>query len=87
MVVVMGHTDSLNWKTMSLDLEDSFKWESDYLDRAGLVVFSDTCEDGSATVEELNLRNVDTCLISFDFLTVVDLLDGLVDTSSIQNLL
>jgi hypothetical protein len=82
MLVIVGDSEPLNWKRVSLNFKDSLKWEPDDLNGSWTIVFSDTCKDGPATTHKLNLRDIGSSIVSLDFHSFLDLLDGLVDSTS-----
>jgi len=85
MLIIMGDSEPLNWKRVSLDFKDSLKWEPDDLNRSWTIVFSDTCQDGSATTHELYLRDIDSSIVPLDFYSFLDLLDALIDSTGKAN--
>jgi hypothetical protein len=77
----MGHSNSLNRERMSLDFKDSFKWKPDDLNGSWTIVFSDTSKDGPATTHKLYLRDIGSSIVPLDFYSLLDLLDGLIDST------
>ena len=82
MLVIVRDSKPLNWKRVSLDFKDSFKWDLDDLNGSWTIVFSDTSKDGPATAHKLYLRDIGSSIVPLDFHSFVDLLDGLVDSTS-----
>ena len=70
---------------MSLDLSDFLPFHVDHLNGARSIVFGNTGEQSSTTVQELNLRNGHTSLISGGKGACTDCLDSLIITSSVNN--
>ena len=69
---------------MSLDLVDSLEVKVDHLDAAGLVVLGNTREQSSASVEHLDLGNVDPGLVIGDEFSLVDSFDSLIDSRGVN---
>ena len=72
---------------MSLNLEDLLEVEVDDLDWTWSVTVSNTCKDGSASFEELDLRDIDTSFVVQHELSIYDGLDRLINTSSVNDAL
>lgn len=68
MLVIVGDSEPLNWKRVSLDFKDSFKWEPDDLNGSWTIVFSDTSKDGPATTHYLYLRDIGSSIVPLDFI-------------------
>lgn len=43
-----------------------------------------SCEESTTSMQQLNLRDIDTSLISHDQLTIIDGFDSLIDASGIN---
>mmetsp|Transcript_4420 Transcript_4420/g.6465 ORF Transcript_4420/g.6465 Transcript_4420/m.6465 type:complete len:341 (+) Transcript_4420:1506-2528(+) len=84
-VVILRHSQPFDRQTMSLDLENLLEVEVNDLDGSRLVVLSDTSEQGSSAVEQLDLRDVHASLVSHDQLASIDRLNSLVDTCGIYD--
>ena len=81
----MRHADSLNWQAVSLNFADLGELLVKHLNRTRFVVLGYTSEHSSATVEELNLRDVDSSLVGQSKLSSIDGLDRLINTSCVDN--
>lgn len=61
--VVLSDSESLNWKTVGLNLKYFLEFEVDDLDWTWFVILSDTGEESSASVHQLDLGNICSSLV------------------------
>jgi len=86
-LVILRYSQSLDWQAVGLDFEDFLEVGIDDLDRSWPIIFCNTGEESSASMQKLNLRNVESRFICQNKFSVVDGLDCFVNASSIHNCL
>jgi len=78
--IIVGYPQPFNGQAMSLYLKQFLERKIHHLDGARPVVLSDACEKGAATMQDLDLGEIDACFVREDGLVVFNDLDRLVDT-------